>query len=150
MAMEPTAGPGIGLEPLRSIGRDRNHEKPMTDQPPPVNPPPSPDRTWDMLCHLSALAGYVIPFGNIIAPLIIWQIKKTELPSVDVHGKEAVNFQISVLIYTFVSIFLTFIVIGIPLLVATVIGNLVLIVIASLKANNGETFRYPLTIRFIK
>jgi uncharacterized Tic20 family protein len=122
----------------------------MTDQLPPVNPPPSQARTWDMLCHLSALAGYLIPFGNVIGPVIIWQIKKNEYPSVDAHGKEAVNFQISVLIYTFVSILLTFVLIGIPLLVASVIGNLVLIVIASIKANNGETFRYPLTIRFIK
>jgi uncharacterized protein len=122
----------------------------MTDQLPPVNPPMSQARTWDMLCHLSALAGYLIPFGNVIAPLIIWQIKRSEYPSVDVHGKEAVNFQISVLIYTFVSIFLTFVLIGIPLLVATVIGSLVCIVIASVKANKGETFRYPLTIRFIK
>ena len=71
---------------------------PMTDQPPPVNPPPSQARTWDMLCHLSALAGYLIPFGNVIAPLIIWQTEKTEFPSVDAHGKEAVNFPISVLI----------------------------------------------------
>ena len=103
-----------------------------------------------MLCHLSALAGYVIPFGNVIGPLIIWQTKKSEFPSVDEHGREAVNFQISVLIYTFVSILLTFVLIGIPLLVATVIGNLVLIVIATIKANNGEAYRYPLTIRFIK
>jgi len=122
----------------------------MNDQPLPVNPPMSQARTWDMLCHLSALAGYVIPFGNVIGPVIIWQIKKTEFPSVDEHGKEAVNFQISVLIYTFVSILLTFVLIGIPLLVATVIGNLVLIVIATIKANNGEAYRYPLTIRFIK
>jgi hypothetical protein len=122
----------------------------MNDQPLPVNPPRSQARTWDMLCHLSALAGYVIPFGNVIGPVIIWQIKKTEFPSVDEHGKEAVNFQISVLIYTFVSILLTFVLIGIPLLVATVIGNLVLIVIATIKANNGEAYRYPLTIRFIK
>jgi len=122
----------------------------MNDQPLPVNPPMSQARTWDMLCHLSALAGYVIPFGNVIGPVIIWQIKKTEFPSVDEHGKEAVNFQISVLIYTFVSILLTFLLIGIPLLVATVIGNLVLIAIATIKANNGEAYRYPLTIRFIK
>lgn len=103
-----------------------------------------------MLCHLSALAGYVIPFGNLIGPLIIWQIKKNEFPSVDAHGKEAVNFQISVLIYFFVSILLTFVLIGIPLLVATVIGNLVCIVIATIKAINGEPFRYPLSIRFIR
>jgi uncharacterized Tic20 family protein len=107
-------------------------------------------RTWDMLCHLSALAGYLIPFGNIIGPVLVWQIKKNEYPSVDEHGKEAVNFQISVLIYAIVSILLTIVLIGIPLLVATVIGNLAFIVIASIKANNGETFRYPLTIRFIR
>jgi len=117
---------------------------------PSANPPPSQARTWDMLCHLSALAGYLIPFGNVIAPLIIWQIQKKDYPSVDAHGKEAVNFQISVLIYTFVSILLAFVLIGIPLLIAIGIGNLVLIVIASIKANNGEAYRYPLTLRLIK
>ena len=122
----------------------------MTEPLPPANPPPSQARTWDMLCHLSALAGYLIPFGNVIAPLIIWQIQKKDYPSVDAHGKEAVNFQISILIYTFVSILLAFVLIGIPLLVAIGIGNLVLIVIASIKANNGEAYRYPLTLRLIK
>jgi uncharacterized Tic20 family protein len=103
-----------------------------------------------MLCHLSALAGYIIPFGNIIAPVIIWQIKKTEFPSVDVHGKEAVNFQISVMIYVAISFLLTIVLIGVPLLIATVLGSLVFMVIASIKAYNGEPYRYPLTLRFIK
>jgi uncharacterized Tic20 family protein len=66
----------------------------------PPTPPPSPEsqaRMWNMLCHLSALAGFIgIPFGNILGPLIVWQIKKNEFPSVDVHGKAALNFQITV------------------------------------------------------
>jgi uncharacterized Tic20 family protein len=122
----------------------------MTDLAPTVNPPLSQARTWDMLCHLSALAGYIIPFGNIIGPLLVWQLKKNEYPSVDAHGKEAVNFQISVLIYFFISVLLSVVLIGIPLLIAVGLGSLVLIVIASIKANNGEAYRYPLTIRFIK
>ena len=103
-----------------------------------------------MLCHLSALAGFVIPFGNIIGPVLVWQIKKNEFPSVDEHGKESVNFQISVLIYCAICFVLTFVLIGIPLLVAVGLGSLVLIIIAGIKANNGEHYRYPLTIRFIK
>jgi hypothetical protein len=122
----------------------------MTDQPPAANPAPSQSKTWDMLCHLSALAGFIIPFGNLIGPVLVWQIKKNEFPSVDAHGKESVNFQISVVIYAFVGFLLTFVLIGIPLLVLLALGSLVLIVIASIKANNGEAYRYPLTIRFLK
>ena len=81
-----------------------------TQTPPPVTPPPptpavpapgSPEsqaRTWNMLCHLSALAGFIIPFGNILGPLLVWQIKKNEIPSTNVHGKAALNFQITVVI----------------------------------------------------
>lgn len=72
----------------------------MPDNPgvPPQSQPPvapgneSQARTWNMLCHLSALAGYIIPFGNILGPLLVWQIKKNEFPSVDEHGKAALNF----------------------------------------------------------
>ena len=116
----------------------------------PVTPDASQARTWAMLCHLSALAGYVIPFGNLIAPVIIWQIKKTEFPEVDAQGKEAVNFQISVMLYGAISLLLTIVLIGIPMLIATVIGSLVLLVVASIRAYHGEAYRYPLTIRFIR
>ena len=60
------------------------------------------DRTWAMLCHLSALAGFIIPFGSVLGPLIIWLIKKDEMPIVDVHGKKALNFQITMAIAYFV------------------------------------------------
>ena len=103
-----------------------------------------------MLCHLGALAGYVIPFGNIIAPLIIWLVKKEESELVDRHGKESLNFQISIAIYCAIAFLLVFIVIGIPLLFALGIFNLVMIIVAAVKTNSGEDFRYPLCIRFIK
>ncbi|MCB2219826.1 MAG: DUF4870 domain-containing protein [Bacteroidetes bacterium] len=107
------------------------------------------ERMWGMFCHLSALAGYIIPLGSIIGPLVIWSIKKMEFPFVDDQGKEALNFQISMFIYMVISAILIIIVVGILLLIALGIFQLIMIIIASIRANNGETFRYPLTIRFI-
>ena len=108
------------------------------------------ERMWGMFCHLSALAGYIIPFGNIIGPVIIWSLKKDEFSFVNQQGKEAINFQISIMIYCFISAILILLAIGILLLIAIGIFSLIMIVIASIKANNGESFEYPLTIRFIK
>lgn len=109
------------------------------------------DRTWDALCHLLALAGFLgIPFGNVLGPLILWIIKKDEMPSVDAHGKEAVNFQISMTIYTIVAGLSIFLFVGFALLPAVLVLNLVLVIIAGVKASQGEAYRYPLSIRFIK
>ncbi len=108
------------------------------------------ERTWAMLCHLGALAGYIIPFGNIIAPMIIWLVKKEESELVDDQGKESLNFQISIAIYCIGAFFLVFILIGFLLLPAVAIFNIVMIIIAAMKANSGERYRYPLCIRFIK
>ncbi len=108
-------------------------------------------RIWDMLCHLTALAGLIgIPFGNLLGPLIVWLIKKNEMPSVDAHGKESLNFQISMTLYVLVSIALIFVGIGILLLIALGVANLILIIIAAFKASNGTPYQYPLTIRFLK
>jgi len=107
-------------------------------------------RTWAMLCHLGALAGYIIPFGHIIAPLVIWLIKKDESPLVDDQGKESLNFQISLTIYAIVAGLLTLVVIGFILLIALGIFDLIFVIIAAIKANSGEKYRYPLCIRFIK
>ena len=105
---------------------------------------------WAMFCHLSALIGFVIPFGNIIAPLVIWTMKKDEFEHVNDQGKEAINFQISVTVYIFVSILLIFVVIGIPLLIIIGLFSLIMAVIAAINANDGKKYRYPFTIRFIK
>ena len=107
-------------------------------------------RMWAMFCHLAGLAGYAIPIGNIIGPLIFWQIKKDEYPFVDEQGKEAVNFQISMALYAVASLLLFIICIGPFLLAGVGLVDLVLLIIAAVKANNGQHYRYPLTIRFIK
>jgi uncharacterized Tic20 family protein len=110
-------------------------------------------RMWAMFCHLAGLAGFVIPviLSGIIAPLIIWQIKKDDHPFIDENGKEALNFQISIGIYALVSILLIpLFCIGAFLLTAVGIFNLVFMLIAAIKANNGFHYRYPLCIRFIK
>ena len=82
---------------------------PAGSSPPPPSSPESQARMWNMLCHLSALAGFVIPFGNILGPLIIWQIKKNEFPSVEIHGKASLNFQITVFIAVLAAIFAGFV-----------------------------------------
>jgi len=108
-------------------------------------------RMWAMICHLSALAGLVVPVvGCIVGPLVVWQIKKEEFHFVNEQGKEAVNFQISMLIYGVVAALLIFACIGTFLLPAVAIFDLIFLLIAAVKANDGYHYRYPLTIRFIK
>ena len=108
-------------------------------------------RMWGMFCHLSALAMFTsIPFANVIAPLILWLIKKDDFAFVDEQGKEALNFQISIAIYALACIPLFFIVIGAFLFLALAIFNLVMIIIASIEANKGNSYRYPLCIRLVK
>ncbi|MFA6134141.1 MAG: DUF4870 domain-containing protein [Phycisphaerae bacterium] len=108
-------------------------------------------RMWGMFCHLAAMAGFVFPFiGAIVGPLVIWLIKGNEHPFIDANGKNSLNFQISMVIYGLLSIPLWIIFIGIFTLAAVVIVDVVCVIIATIKANEGETFKYPLTIRFVK
>ncbi|WP_432797539.1 DUF4870 domain-containing protein [Poriferisphaera sp. WC338] len=148
-------------------------EQPATPPPLPAettqNITPAPtstnnDNTLAMLCHLLTLVGFVVPFGNIIAPLILWLTKKDESPLVDQHGKEALNFQISIGIYTitavalaFISFLLIFLLIpililipAIIILVALPILDLVCTIIAAVQASDGKHYRYPLSIRFFR
>lgn len=112
--------------------------------------PSAEERQWAMFAHLSTLVGLLIPFGSLLGPLIIWQIKKAEMPFVDDQGKEALNFQITVFLAVVVCIVLMFILIGMLLLPIVGIAWLVLSIMAGIKANNGETYRYPFTLRLIK
>jgi uncharacterized protein len=133
---------------------------PAAAQPAPQGMPverPAPDRlqsearTWAMLTHLVALCGFIgVPFGHIIGPLVVWLVKKDQFPLVDDQGKESLNFQISMTIYGIVAGILSFVVIGIPLLIALVLADIVLVIIASVAANQGQLYRYPLTIKFLK
>lgn len=134
---------------------------PPTSVPPPPPPPPmglsSDERLWAMLGHLSALTGLLTGgIGNIVGPLIVWQVKKDSLPFAASEAKEALNFNISWLIWSLalglVTAVLMLVFIGvllIPVLILVGVAWLVLTIIAGLKANEGKAYRYPLTIRFI-
>ena len=123
-------------------------EAPATSAPPPDN---KDERMWATLCHLSAFACYIgVPFGHILGPLVVWLIKKGELPLVDDQGKEALNFQISVTIYLLACIPLAFVLIGIFMAVALGIFQIVVTIIGAVKASTGIAYRYPLCIRFLK
>lgn len=105
-----------------------------------------------MACHLAGFSGYLTGVGWILGPLIVWLLKRSEMPSVDAHGKEALNLQISVLIYALVLVVLGFLTCGVGffLLILLGIAQIVLMIIGAIKAANGELYRYPLTIRLVK
>lgn len=108
------------------------------------------EKQWALICHLSGLSGYLIPFGNIIIPIIIWSMKKQDMPMVDEHGKEVINFQISITIWILLSGLLIILLVGIPMLIVLVLLQVILVIVGALKADNGELYKYPLTVRFIK
>ncbi len=107
------------------------------------------ERQWAMFAHLAGLAGFVFPFGNLIGPLIVWQVKKDQMPFVDEQGKEALNFQITVCLALLVSLVLMLVLIGFLLMPIVAVGALVFTVIAAIKANDGEHYRYPFALRLI-
>jgi len=129
-------------------------EQPVDVQPAEMSKEVNKDaRMWAMFCHLVGLAALlpIIPlFGGAIGALIIWQIKKDEFSFVDEQGKEALNFQISILIYAIVAGLLILACVGAFLLPAVIIFDIVFVIIAAIKANDGFHYRYPLCIRFIK
>ena len=112
--------------------------------------PSKDERTWAMLCHFSAFSGLIFPFGNFLAPLIIWLIKKEEMPFVEDQGKEVLNFQISMTIYLLISGLLCIILIGIPIVIGLVIFCFIITIIAAISANDGKAYRYPMNLRLIK
>lgn len=122
----------------------------MTDPLAAATPIRQEERTWALAAHLSALVGSVIPFGNIVAPLVIWLVQKDKMPFVDDQGKEALNFQISVTIYLLACLPFLLILIGIPMMIAVGLGAVVLMIVAAVQSNEGVRYRYPLTIRFIR
>jgi uncharacterized Tic20 family protein len=103
------------------------------------------------LCHASALLGLFFHFlGHILGPLAVWLLKRGDSPEIDAHGKESLNFQISMLIYDAIALILCVFLIGIPILIALWVANTVLVIIASVKASEGKFYQYPFTIRLIK
>jgi uncharacterized protein len=114
--------------------------------------PTNEERTWAMLCHISGFAGYlgVVPFASVIGPLIVWLLKRDMSGFVDEHGKESLNFQITMSIAYAITIVLCFVLIGFLILPLLGLWLVVLMIIAAIKASNGERFRYPLTLRLVR
>jgi hypothetical protein len=130
--------------------------KPQPEEPI-VEPTPIDYKPWGMeanqfcmLMHLSQFAGLVVPMGGLILPIVMWTANKDKSDIVNQHGKNILNWIISSFIYLFVSIILTFLLIGIPILIATVICSLIFTIVGAVKANNGEVYKYPLSIPFLK
>lgn len=121
----------------------------MSENTPEVGPSKE-EKTMAMLCHLTAFVGFIIPFGSIIAPLVIWLTQKDKYPLVNDQGKESLNFQITTAIASIACIPLCFILIGFLLIIAVAIYAIVYVIIATLKANEGIKYRYPICLRLIK
>ena len=108
-------------------------------------------RTWNVLCHATALAGFFVPWaGHILGPLIVWLAKRSDSPEIDENGKESLNFQISMLIYNVIAGVLCLVLVGFIILAILHILNLVLVIVASIQTSEGKFYRYPITIRLIK
>lgn len=107
-------------------------------------------RTWCVLAHATALVGFFVPVaGHIVGPLIIWLAKRQDSPEIDVHGKESMNFQISMLIWNAIAAILIIVLIGIPILILLHILNIIFVIVASIQASEGKLYRYPLALRLI-
>ncbi len=107
-------------------------------------------RRLAMACHLAALIGYVLPFGNVIGPLVVWLLNRERHPYIDEQGREAVNFQLSMLVWYLLAFALVLALVGFFMLVGLVVFQLVMVVVAAVRANGGEAWRYPLTVRFLR
>lgn len=106
------------------------------------------EKTWGLILHLSMFAGYLVPMAGFVAPIVIWQVQKEKLPMLDVHGRIVVNWILSSLIYGVVSWLLCFVLIGFLLLPILGICAVAFPIIGAIKANNGEAWRYPLSLTF--
>jgi uncharacterized Tic20 family protein len=122
----------------------------MAEAPPPADQVPADARTWGMMAHLSALSGYVFPLGWVLGPLIVFAVKKDQYPSVRENALEAMNFNITCFIAAVLCIPLIFVCVGAFVLPAIAVAQVVLAIIAGIKAGDGSVYHYPWTIRFLR
>jgi uncharacterized protein len=126
--------------------RGKQHAANLGHAPQPVN---QEEKNWVTGVHASALLGYVFPLAWLIGPLVVWLAKREEIPAVDVHGRDVLNFQITMLIAMFVAGLLSIILIGIPVLIVLGIVQLVATILGTIKASQGERFKYPWSAKFL-
>jgi uncharacterized protein len=107
-------------------------------------------RNTAVAAHLSTFAGLIVPFGSVIGPLAVWLTRRHRDPFIDQAGREALNFGISIAIYGSVVLVATLMLVGIPFLIVGVVAWVVLASLAAAKASQGQPYRYPLTMRFVR
>jgi uncharacterized Tic20 family protein len=107
-------------------------------------------RNTAVVAHLSTFAGLVLPFGSVIGPLAVWLTRRNEDPFIDDAGREALNFGISIASYGLVMLVAALMLIGIPFLIVGLVAWVVLASLAAAKASQGQGYRYPLTMRFVR
>ena len=112
--------------------------------PNPVAVPTGNDKIWSILCHLSFFLGV-----GFLLPLVVYLAMRRESVFAGENAREALNFHISVILYCILCIPLTFVFIGIPLMIAIIVTAIGFAIIAAVKTSNGEIYRYPLTIRLV-
>jgi uncharacterized Tic20 family protein len=107
-------------------------------------------RNTAVAAHLSTFAGLIVPFGSVIGPLAVWLTRRDRDPFIDQAGREALNFGISIAVYGAVALAAALLLVGIPLLIVGVVAWVVLASLAAAKASQGQSYRYPLTMRFVR
>jgi uncharacterized protein len=121
-----------------------------TDDTASIAAPSAEERNWGAGCHLAALTGLATGIGFVLGPLIVWLYKKDESGFVSDQGKEALNFQLTMLLAAIASCFFVLVGIGILFLIVLAILNFVCIIMGAIKASEGVTYRYPFNLRLIK
>ena len=123
----------------------------MNEPDPAADVPTQDEKTWGMLAHLTAFSGFLIPLGSVLGPLIVWLVKRDESAFVADQGKEALNFNISVLLAACVCAALVWVLlIGVLLGVVLFLYWLAMTIIAAIKASEGIRYRHPFTLRLIQ
>lgn len=112
--------------------------------------PQQEEQTWAVISHLGAFSGSIVPFGNIVLPLVIWLTQRDKSAFVAENARKALNFQIYFTIALIVSALLCIVLVGIPMVIAACILNIVYSIMAAVKASKGEDYEYPHTHEFVK
>lgn len=103
-------------------------------------------RQWAMFIHFSLLAGWVVPFAGLVVPILLWQMKKDELPGIVPHAHVVLNWIVTSLVYALISLVLTIVLIGILGFIVLAIATLIFAIVGGVKANEGKVWEYPGTI----
>lgn len=105
-------------------------------------------RAWAVALHLSLFGGYIIPLAGFVAPILIWQLKRGDLPELEPHGRIVANWLLSSVIYAVACFILAFLMVGVPLAFILMALSIIFPIIGAVKAGSGEAWKYPLSIRF--